>query len=53
MCRRDAEGLRLMKQYEAEEAGKLKALRAAARAGLDALDHGRFKEFESIEAVMM
>jgi antitoxin ParD1/3/4 len=28
---------------------KLKALRAAARAGVDALDRGQFKEFESIE----
>jgi antitoxin ParD1/3/4 len=43
------EGLRLVEQREAEEASKLKALRAAARAGVDALDRGEFKEFESIE----
>ena len=34
---------------EAENAGKLKALRAAARVGATALDRGAFKEFESIE----
>ena len=43
------EGLRLVEQREAEEAGKLKALRAAVRAGVDSLDRGQFKEFESIE----
>ena len=30
-------------------ASQLKALRAAARVGVDALDRGQFKEFESIE----
>jgi antitoxin ParD1/3/4 len=43
------EGLRLVERREAEEAGKLKALRAAARTGVDALDRGEFKEFESFE----
>jgi antitoxin ParD1/3/4 len=43
------EGLRLVERREAEEAGKLKALRAAARTGVDALDRGEFKEFESVE----
>jgi antitoxin ParD1/3/4 len=43
------ERLRLVEQREAEEARKLKALRAAARAGVDALDRGQFKEFESVE----
>jgi len=43
------EGLRLVEQREAEEARKLKALRAAARVGVDAIDRGQFKEFESIE----
>ena len=32
------EGLRLVEQREAEEAGKMKAVRAAARAGVRALD---------------
>src|SRR5579871_6226199 len=42
------DGLRLVEQREAEEVGKLKALRAAARVGVGALDRGEFKEFESI-----
>jgi antitoxin ParD1/3/4 len=41
------DGLRLVEQREAEDAGKLKALRAAARVGLGALDRGEFKEFRS------
>ena len=43
------DGLRLVEQREAEDAGKLKALRAAARAGVAALDRGDFKEFGNIE----
>ena len=43
------DGLRLVEQREAEDAGKLKALRAAARTGLGALHRGDFKEFGSIE----
>lgn len=43
------DGLRLVEQREAEDAGKLKALRAAARAGVRALDRGAFKEFANIE----
>ena len=43
------DGLRLVEQRAAEDAGKLKALRAAARIGLGALDRGEFKEFTSIE----
>ena len=43
------EGLRLLEQREAEGAGKLKALRAAARVGVGALDRGEFKEFRDIE----
>jgi antitoxin ParD1/3/4 len=42
-------GLRLLEQSEAEDAGKLKALQEAARAGVAALDDGAFKEFENIE----
>jgi antitoxin ParD1/3/4 len=33
----------------AEDAGKLKALRAAARVGVGALDRGEFKEFRNVE----
>jgi len=43
------DGLRLVEQREAEDAGKLKALRAAARTGAGALDRGEFKEFEDID----
>jgi antitoxin ParD1/3/4 len=43
------DGLRLVEQRETEDAGKLKALRAAARAGLGALERGEFKEFASVE----
>jgi antitoxin ParD1/3/4 len=43
------DGLRLVEQREAEDASKLRALRAAARAGVRALDRGDFKEFRNIE----
>jgi antitoxin ParD1/3/4 len=43
------DGLRLIEQREAEDAGNLKALRAAARVGIGALDRGEFKEFRSVE----
>jgi antitoxin ParD1/3/4 len=43
------DGLRLLEQREAEDASKLKALRAAARIGAAALDRGEFKEFEDME----
>ena len=43
------DGLRLVEQREAEDAGRLKALRAAARLGVGALDRGEFKEFRTIE----
>src|SRR5271163_646745 len=43
------DGLRLVERREAEDASKLKALRAAARVGVGALDRGEFKEFSNIE----
>ncbi len=43
------DGLRLVEQREAEDAGKLKALRAAARFGVGALERGEFKEFRNVE----
>lgn len=43
------DGLRLVEQREAEEASRLKALREAARIGVDALDRGEFKEFQNIQ----
>lgn len=38
------EGLRLVEQREAEDAAKLKALRAAARTGFDDLEQGRYRD---------
>jgi antitoxin ParD1/3/4 len=43
------DGLQLVEQREAEDASKLKALRAAAGVGVAALDRGEFKEFRDIE----
>jgi len=43
------DGLRLGEEREAEDAGKLEALRAAARVGVGALERGEFKEFRNIE----
>ncbi len=43
------DGLRLVEQREAEDAGKLKALRAAARLGIRSLERGEFKEFRTID----
>ena len=39
------DGLRLVEQRAAEDASKLKALRAAARVGAQAVDRGEFKDF--------
>ena len=38
-----------MEQREAEDAGKLRALQVAARAGVGALHRGDFKEFGNID----
>jgi antitoxin ParD1/3/4 len=43
------DGLRLVEQREAEDESKLRALRAAARVGVAALDRGEFEEFGTIE----
>ena len=43
------DGLRLVEQRAAEDASKLKALRAAARVGIAALGRGEFKEFATAE----
>lgn len=44
------EGLRLVEQREAEDALRLKALRAAVKAGIDDIDAGRFKTFDTATA---
>jgi antitoxin ParD1/3/4 len=38
-----------VEQREAEDRSKLKALRAAARVGISALDRGEFNEFATVE----
>lgn len=43
------EGLRLVEQQEAAEKAKLKALRAAAQLGIDDMEAGRFRRFNSSE----
>lgn len=40
------EGLRLLEQREEEHAAKLAALRAAATAGFDAIEEGRFRDID-------
>ena len=40
------DGLRLVEQREAEDASKLKALRVAARVGVNALNRGEFRIWE-------
>jgi antitoxin ParD1/3/4 len=42
------EGLRLVERREAQEMGKLEAMREAARLGFGALDRGEFKEFDDV-----
>jgi len=43
------EGLRLLARREAQEKGKLEALREAARLGFGALDRGEFKQFDDAD----
>jgi antitoxin ParD1/3/4 len=41
------EGLRLVEQREAEDASRLEALRSAVKVGIDDIDVGRFKTFDT------
>jgi len=43
------EGLRLVERREREDAAKLKALREAVTAGVEALERGEYKSFASFE----
>lgn len=43
------EGLRLVEERESNDAAKLDALRQAIDAGIDAVDRGDYKQFDSIE----
>jgi antitoxin ParD1/3/4 len=46
------EGLRLVEQREAEDAYRLEALRSAVRVGIDDIQAGRFKTFDSMESLL-
>lgn len=46
------EGLRMVERREAEDAAKLEALRAAARAGAAAFDRGAFEELADAAALV-
>jgi antitoxin ParD1/3/4 len=43
------EGLRLVEERESGDVAKLDALRQAVRVGIDALDRGDYKQFDSID----
>ncbi len=43
------EGLRLIELRSAEEKAKLKALREAAQVGIDDLEAGRYRDFDSFD----
>jgi antitoxin ParD1/3/4 len=43
------EGLRLVESRETEDRARLKALREAAKVGLDDLRDGRYRQFDSFE----
>ena len=45
------EGLRLVEQREAEDASRLEALRSAVQVGMDDIQAGRFKIFESKDEI--
>lgn len=45
------EGLRLVEQREAEDASRLEALRSAVRVGIEDIEAGRFKTFDSTESL--
>ena len=45
------DGLRLVESREAEDKARLKALREAARVGIEDIDAGRFRSFASPDAI--
>ena len=45
------EGLRLVEQREVEDASRLDALRSAVQVGIDDMQAGRFKTFDSKESL--
>ncbi len=47
------EGLRLVEQREAEDASRLEALRSAVKVGIDDIDAGRFKTFDTAASLRL
>ncbi len=47
------EGLRLVEQREAEDASRLEALRSAVKVGIDDMDAGRFKTFDTTASLRL
>ena len=45
------EGLRLIEQREREDAARLEALRTATKIGIEDIEAGRFKTFESADSL--
>lgn len=45
------EGLRLVEQREAEDASRLEILRSAVRVGIEDIESGRFKTFDTQESL--
>jgi antitoxin ParD1/3/4 len=45
------EGLRLIEQREREDASRLEALRTATKIGIEDIEAGRFKTFESADSL--
>lgn len=43
------EGLRLIERRDAENEARLKALRAAVQVGIDDIEAGRYRDFDSFE----
>ena len=43
------EGLRLIERRDAEDEARLKALRAAVQVGVDDIEAGRYRDFDSFE----
>lgn len=45
------EGLRLIERRDAEDEARLKALRAAVQVGIDDIEAGRYRDFDSADAL--
>jgi len=50
-CQVLRDGLRLIEQREREDASRLEALRTATKIGIEDIEAGRFKTFESADSL--